>query len=195
MEGLTYKYYRKNGAKKVFIVLHGGGPVGVETEFISAIFDAIAATRNSVLSFNFPYCERGEEHSSGPELKEEVAALKQVIDFVRSEGYSEVSVVAKSLGGIVSSYYFEAYPDDQIELSILGYIPSEVKQKAISNNLKLVIQGANDNFASPIEVRKYVDSSTEVVGIENADHSYRDSKKEPVYQETAIKELMKWIEK
>ncbi len=195
MQELTYKYYRKRGAKIVYMILHGGGPVGVETDFISSIFDAIAATKNSVLCFNFPYCEREEEASSGPELKEEVDALKRAIDFAYLEGFSKIIIVAKSLGDIVASFYLEQYPDSQIELLILGYIPSEIKQRAISNNLKLVIQGTNDRFASPIEVKKNVGSQVEVIEIIDADHSYRNSKKEPIYQETAIKELMKWVKK
>lgn len=195
MEGLTYKYYRKNGAKTVYIILHGGGPVGVETDFISSIFDAVAATKNSVLCFNFPYCEREEEDSSGPELKEEVGALKRAVDFAYTEGFDKIIIIAKSLGGIIASYYLEQYPDNQIELSVLGYIPSEVKQRAISNNLKLVIQGTDDRFASPLEVKKSVGDLVEVVEIKDADHSYRNSKKEPAYQETAIKELIKWIKK
>ena len=195
MQELTYKYYRKRGAKIVYMILHGGGPVGVETDFISSIFDAIAATKNSVLCFNFPYCEREEEASSGPELKEEVDALKRAIDFAYLEGFSKIIIVAKSLGDIVASFYLEQYPDSQIELLILGYIPSEIKQRAISNNLKLVIQGTNDRFASPIEVKKNVGSLVEVMEIIDADHSYRNSKKEPIYQETAIKELMKWVKK
>ena len=195
MQELTYKYYRKRGAKIVYMILHGGGPVGVETDFISSIFDAIAATKNSVLCFNFPYCEREEEASSGPELKEEVDTLKRAIDFAYLEGFSKIIIVAKSLGDIVASFYLEQYPDSQIELLILGYIPSEIKQRAISNNLKLVIQGTNDRFASPIEVKKNVGSQVEVIEIIDADHSYRNSKKEPIYQETAIKELMKWVKK
>ena len=195
MQELTYKYYRKRGAKIVYMILHGGGPVGVETDFISSIFDAIAVTKNSVLCFNFPYCEREEEASSGPELKEEMNALKQAVDFAYLEGFSKIIIVAKSLGGIIASFYLEQYPDSQIELLILGYIPSEIKQRAISNNLKLVIQGTNDRFASPIEVKKNVGSLVEVIEIIDADHSYRNSKKEPIYQETAIKELMKWVKK
>ena len=167
----------------------------METDFISSIFDAIAATKNSVLCFNFPYCERGEESSSGPKLKEEVYALKQVVDFAHLEGFYKIRIVAKSLGGIIASYYFEQYPDSQIELSILGYIPGEIKQMAISNNLKLVIQGTNDRFASPLEVKKSVGDLVEVIEIIDADHSYRNNKKEPAYQEIAIRELMEWIEK
>ena len=122
-------------------------------------------------------------------------ALKRAVDFAYLEGFSKIIIVAKSLGGIIASYYLEQYPDNQIELLILGYIPSETKQRAISNNLKLVIQGTNDRFASPIEVKKNVGSLVEVIEILDADHSYRNSKKEPVYQETAIKELMKWVKK
>ena len=91
MEGLTYKYYKKNKSKNIYLIIHGGGPVGVETDFISTIFDTIAKTNNSALCFNFPYCERREENSSGPDLLEEVSTLKQVIDFVHAEGYSPIS--------------------------------------------------------------------------------------------------------
>ena len=55
------------------------------------------------------------------------------------------------------------------------------------------IQGTNDRFASPVEVRKAVGNLAEVVEIIDADHSYRNSQKEPVYQDIAIKELIKWI--
>ena len=165
MEGLTYKYYKKNNSKNIYLIIHGGGPVGVETDFISAIFDTIAKTHNSALCFNFPYCERMEESSSGPDLLEEISTLKQVIDFVHAEGYDHITIIAKSLGGIISSYYFAKYPDKSIDLIILGYIPNEVKQNAISDNLKLVIQGENDRFAAPSEVQKIVGNKVAVIEI------------------------------
>lgn len=193
MEGLTYKYYRKNKSKNIYLIIHGGGPVGVETDFISAIFDTIAKTNNSVLCFNFPYCERGEENSSGPDLLEEVSALKQVIDFIHAESYNRITIIAKSLGGIISSYYFAKYPDKSIDLIILGYIPNEVKQNAISDNLKLIIQGENDRFATPSEVQKIVGSKVSVIEIKNADHSYQNHNKEPIYQKEALNRLADWI--
>lgn len=195
MDNLTYKYYRKNSGKKVFIVLHGSGPVGVETSFITSIFDAIATTKNSVIGFNFPFCDREEVNSSGPELKEEVKSLKCVIDFVHSESYEEIRIIAKSLGGIIASYYLEQYPDSEIDLAILGYIPNEIRQNAIINNLSLVIQGENDRFASPSKIKELVNKSVEVVAIKNADHSYRDKKKEPIYQDLVIKELLEWTKR
>lgn len=195
MDKLTYKYYKKNGGEKAYIIVHGSGPVGVETDFIASIFDSIAITENSAICFNFPYCDRGEDNSSGPELKEEVAALKCAVDFIRSEGYKNIGIVAKSLGGIVASYYLEQYPDDKIKLAILGYIPNDVKQTAIINNLDFVIQGENDRFASPSEVQKIVGDSASIVEIKNADHSYRNSEKEPVYQNIAIERLIEWVKK
>ena len=182
MEGLTYKYYKKNNSKNIYLIIHGGGPVGVETDFISAIFDTIAKTHNSALCFNFPYCERMEESSSGPDLLEEISTLKQVINFVHAEGYNRITIIAKSLGGIISSYYFAKYPDKSIDLIILGYIPNEVKQNAISDNLKLVIQG-----------EKIVGNKVAVIEIKNADHSYQNHNKEPIYQNEVLDHLVNWI--
>jgi len=55
MDKLTYKYYRKNGGKKVFIILHGSGPVGVETSFIASILTLSQQRRivSLVLIFHF----------------------------------------------------------------------------------------------------------------------------------------------
>jgi hypothetical protein len=39
MLGLTYKYYHKQASEEVFLVLHGGGPNGVESPFISKIIE------------------------------------------------------------------------------------------------------------------------------------------------------------
>ena len=193
MEGLTYKYYKKNNSKNIYLIIHGGGPVGVETDFISAIFDTIAKINNSALCFNFPYCERGEENSSGPDLLEEISTLEQVIEFVHTEGYNRITIIAKSLGGIISSYYFAKYPDKSIDLIILGYIPNEIKQNEISENLKLVIQGENDRFATPSEVQKIVGNKVSVIEIKNADHSYQNHNKQSIYQKEVLNHLVNWI--
>ncbi len=39
--------------------------------------------------FNFPYLERGEEHSSGPELKEELKTLEKMLDMVNVKDYQQ----------------------------------------------------------------------------------------------------------
>lgn len=104
---LTYKYYPKLNSKTVYLILHGGGPEGIESNFISNIINSLCNTGESVLGFNFPYCERGEENSSGEELLEETAALSKVVEFLKGEGYEKIIIVAKSLGGIITSYWLD----------------------------------------------------------------------------------------
>ena len=105
MDGLTYKYYRKNNTRKIFIILHGANRHGIESGFISDIFNAFAAKKNSIICFNFPFCERGERKADSSVQAEEINILKQVIDFAYSEGYTEITIIAKSFGGVISSYW------------------------------------------------------------------------------------------
>ncbi len=190
---LTYKYYRKLNSKTVYLVLHGGGPEGVESSFISNIINALTATGNSVFGFNFPYCERREENSSGEQLTEETTALDKVVQFLGGEGYEKIVIVAKSLGGITTSFWLEQHPDESIEVVILGYVIGSVKTDTLNGKLRLVIQGENDRFGDATavtqELGKY-DVEAEVLEVPQADHSYRNEQKEPVYQEQVIELLL-----
>jgi len=190
---VTYKYYRKLNSKTVYLVLHGGGPEGIETPFISNIINALTTTGNSVFGFNFPYCERGEESSSGEELTEETTALDQVVQFLRNEGYEKIIIVAKSLGGIITSYWLEQHPTENVELVVLGYVIGSVKTSALQNKLRLIIQGENDRFGNARAVEEELATfniEADVVEVPKADHSYRNEQKEPVYQEQTIELLV-----
>lgn len=191
LDNVTYKFYHKQSSDRVFVVLHGSGTEGVESPFITKVIEGLTKTRQNVFGFNFPYCERGDDSSSGPELTEEVGALKQVVEQLQAQGY-KVTLVAKSLGGIVASFYLEQYPNDEVELVVLGYVIGDVKTQSIRNNLKAVLQGENDRFGDAHAVRAELGNiSADVVEIPNADHSYRNDQKEPVFQDVAIEELLK----
>jgi predicted alpha/beta-hydrolase family hydrolase len=178
----------------VYVVLHGGGPEGVEAPFIANIINSLVGIGQSVFGFNFPYCERGEDSSSGSNLEEEVDSLKMVVDSLHDNGYI-VTIVAKSLGGIVASFYLEKYPNKNIELVILGYVIGDVKTNAISNNLKCIIQGEMDRFGGADAVSKEIgDIPAEIIEIEGADHSYRNDKKEPVFQNITIDKLLNLLQ-
>lgn len=196
LQDLSYKYYRKRNTKTVYLVLHGGGPVGIETPFISHIINALTGTGSSVFGFNFPYCERGEENSSGEELAEETAALDKVVQFLRSEGYEKIVIIAKSLGGITTSYWLEQHEDENVEVIVLGYVIGSVKTEALQGKLRLVIQGENDRFgnakAVKEELAKY-SAEADVVEVPKADHSYRNEQKEPVYQDATIELLVQKV--
>lgn len=192
-ENLTYKYYRKSGSDRICLVLHGGGRAGVESPFISQLISALADNQSSVLGFNMPYCERGEDQASR-NLKEEVAALASVLDFLRRQGYKKITVIGKSLGAIVTSLYLEQNPGADIEVVVLGYVIGDVKTAAIKPKLKLVIQGENDRFGDSDAVRQELgDCQAETVGIEEADHSYRDAAGAPSLQGEAIRLLLERI--
>jgi predicted alpha/beta-hydrolase family hydrolase len=191
LDNVTYKFYHKQASNRVLVVLHGSGTEGVESSFIAKVIEALTKTGNSVFGFNFPYCERGDESSSGPELTEEVEALKRVINQLHGNGY-KVTIVAKSLGGIVASFYLEQNPSDEIELIVLGYVVGDVKTQAVHNNLKAVIQGENDRFGGIDAVKNELgDIPAKIIAIPSADHSYRNDQKEPIYQDNAIQELLK----
>ncbi len=197
LQGLSYKYYRKLNAKTVYLVLHGGGPWGVETPFISSIIDSLTGTGNSVLGFNFPYCERGEEKSSGPELTEETAALNKVIKFLRSEGYEKINIVAKSLGGVTASYWLEQHAGagEYVSLIIFGYVIGSVRIDALKDKLHLVIQGGDDRFGNAAAVKNELVKhgvEADVAEIAKADHSYRSAQGEPTYQKDAINILLQY---
>lgn len=197
LQNLSYKYYRKLSSKTAYLVLHGGGPEGIETTFISNIINTLSTTGSSVLGFNFPYCERGEENSSGEELAEETAALDKVVEFLRGEGYERIVIVAKSLGGITTSFWLEQHTDRDVEVVVLGYVIGSVRTEALQGKLRLVIQGENDRFGNATsvseELAKY-DISADILEIPKADHSYRNEQKEPAYQEQAINLLLQALQ-
>jgi len=193
LQDLSFTYYHKHASKTVYLVLHGGGPEGIETPFISNIISALTTTRNSVFGFNFPYCERGEESSSGEELLEESAALAEVVQFLRSEGFEKIIIVAKSLGGIVTSYWLAQNEHEDVEVIILGYVIGSVKTEVLKGKLNLVIQGENDRFGNASAVKEELTQhnvQADVVEMPKADHSYRNEQKEPIYQKEATELLL-----
>ena len=172
-------------------MLHGGGTSGIESPFISQIIETIANSNISVLGFNMPYCERGEKETRMPELTEEVEALADVIGYLRGEGYQKINIVAKSLGGIIASFYLDKNPAEDIDVIILGYVIGSVKMGAVVPCLRLVIQGADDRFGDSQAVREELNNrDTKIVEIPQADHSYRNKDSEPAYQAEAIKILL-----
>lgn len=191
---LTYMYYHKQSSDHVYLVLHGGGLAGIESPFISDVIQTLVKTGQSVFGLNFPYCERGDETTSGTELLEEVESIRQAVLLLQERGY-DVTIVAKSLGAIAASFYLDQYPDEDIKLIVLGYVIGDVKTKAIKNNLKLVIQGEYDRFGGMDALANELsDVACAVSIIKNADHSYRNDKSLPVYQEAALAALINHVE-
>ena len=157
------------------------------------IFDACLAQGHSVVSFDFPFFERGEEHSSGPELTEEIGVLKDVLDKCHAEKYKSIRLIGKSLGGIIGAKFLEGLSgNDQKKFTIIffGYVVGSINLKNFQSKI-VVVQGEKDRFGNIDSVKKDLESalSRDIIYFEvpNADHSFRNDQKEPVYEETAIK--------
>lgn len=155
--------------------------------------------RSFVANFNFLYFERGEEQSSGPELKEELETLQSVLNECKAEEYKHIRLIGKSLGAIIASYYLKALPkEEQLKYSVVvfGYVTGSTDLKSFEEKIN-IIQGEKDKFEN-IDVVKndFKDAVSEDISyfeIKNADHSYRNELKEPVFEDEAI-EVFKKLE-
>lgn len=195
MKSLTsFNFHHNSKAETLDVVLQGGSH-GIDSSILQKVFNKSKEKGNSVIAFNFPYFERGEENSSGPELKEESETLQNILDFVNYKEYSKVRLVGKSLGGIVASNYIQNLSEEEAErfsVVILGYVTGDVKLKNFSGSIT-VIQGEKDKFGG-IEVVKEdlkdaVSKDIKYLEIEGADHSYRNPEtKEPLFEDNAIEQ-------
>jgi len=189
----NFKYFFSNKAEVLDVVLHGGSQ-GMDSGFISKITEASRKEGNSVVAFNFPYIERGEENSSGPELLEEIDALQNVLDYCQSEKYKNIRLIGKSLGGVVAAAYLKKLTSDQMKryiAIIFGYDIGYIDIKDFSGKI-VIIQGSKDKFGDIDAVKQdnsgSISKDITYISIEGADHSYRvPETKEPIYEDEAIK--------
>lgn len=162
------------------IILHGGSK-GIDSEFICKLHDRSVEQDQSVISFNFPYIDRGEQTSSGIELYEEQKSIDSIFNLVRQFNPKKIRVIAKSLGGIVIAKYLLNSPKenttDIFELIILGYIIREIDLTSFNGGIK-VIQGSLDRYGNAESVREDLLAqglrNFKTIEIGGADHSYRN---------------------
>ncbi len=191
----SFNHYHNSKANTLDVILHGGSS-GIESAFIQKLFNTSRELTNSVIAFNFPYIERGEENSSGDELKEELDALQRVLDLCEYKRYKKVRLLGKSLGGIVASFYLDKLPLEEskgFSVVILGYITGALKLKNVKGKIS-IIQGQKDKFGGIDVVKNDLKDATSselhFFEIKGADHSFRDPEtKEPIYEDKAIELL------
>lgn len=189
----NFKYFHNNKAKTLDVVLHGGSQ-GMDSSLINKIVDASRKKSNSVVAFNFPYIERGEEKSSGPELIEEIDALQSVLDFCQVDKYKNIRLIGKSLGGVVAGHYLKKLDRNQLEkfsLMIFGYDIGYIDLKSFPGRI-VIIQGDKDKFgdveAVKNDMKGAVSKQIIYLSVKGADHSYRvPETKEPIYEDEAVR--------
>lgn len=186
----------ENNSDTLDVLLHGSSG-GMNYLLMQKIADVCVKQGHSVANFNFPYFERGEEQSSGPELKEEIETLKSVLNECKAEEYKHIRLIGKSLGAIIASYYLKAMSkEEQSKYSVIvfGYVTGSIDLKSFDGKID-IIQGEKDKFGN-IEVVKNdlkgaISKDINYFEIKNADHSYRNELKEPIFEDEAIEVFSK----
>lgn len=193
----NFKYFYNNRAKNLDIVLHGGSQ-GMDSDLINKIIEASQKNGNNVVAFNFPYIERGEENSSGPELIEEVDALQSILSFCQVDNFDSVRLIGKSLGGVVAGHYLKKLDPNQLDkfnLMIFGYDIGYIDLKTFPGKI-VIIQGEKDKFgdveAVKNDMKGAISKDIVYLSIKGADHSYRvPETKEPIYEDEAVRVAFK----
>lgn len=191
----SFLHFHNSKASVLDIILHGRSG-GINSSFMQKLFQYSKNRSNSVIMFNFPFLERGEENSSGPELKEELEMLRKMLSIANHDKFNHIRLIGKSLGGIVASSYLNNLSNKEkklYEVIILGYVTGYVNLKNFTGKIT-IIQGEKDRFGNIEVVKKDMDGarsqSITYHQISNADHSFRDPKtKQPIYENRVIEFL------
>lgn len=176
------------GSKTLDILLHGL-KVGMDSGLVSKVFDRSETVGNSVVAFNFPYFSRGEKNTSGEDLHEELDAVRQVLKFARSNEFTEIRLIGKSLGGIVAGEFLKTLPEEEqlkFKVVVLGYDTGDIDLSTFPGEIT-VIQGSEDDHGTYAQVMtdlsKSKASKINYVNIQGGDHSYRDSSDKTINHE------------
>src|SRR3989338_4481806 len=158
----NFKFIHNNKSDSLDLLLHGAGQ-GINSSLMVKLLHASEKAGRSVVSVSFPFLDRGDEKSSGPELLEEIEVVKKVLEFCRAEEYTTVRIIGKSLGGIIAAHYLATLPVDELaryELAIFGYVSNDtglneiMKSKVNLPNRITVIQGSKDKFGDIEQIKE-----------------------------------------
>ena len=183
--------YKDAKAHTLDVLLHGSSG-GMDYSLIKKVFDECVKKGHSVVNFNFPFFERGEEQSSGVELKEEIETLQLILDQSKFDEYKHIRLIGKSLGAIIASFYLKSLSKEaqsKYSVVVFGYVTGSIDLKSFEGKIK-IIQGEKDKFGNikvvKNDLKDAVSKNINYFEIKNADHSYRNELKEPIFEDEAI---------
>jgi len=202
-------YQLESGRASSMLVLAHGAGAGQFSSFIVRFARGLAKRGIPVVTFNFPYMERGKKvPDRAPKLEN---AYRAIIGAV-FERFAPVSLFigGKSLGGRIASHLAAA--EDEWAGRIAGLVclgyplhapGSPVLRDAHLPHIRapvLIVQGERDAFGSPEEIRKAIRSMStrvQLLPIDGGDHSLSVPKGGPVPQEEIYRrveeEIANWI--
>jgi hypothetical protein len=180
------------------VLAHGAG-AGQTSDFMVTFASGLAARGLQVVTFNFPFTERGKKMPDPQPVLE--ACYRAVLAKVAADpvtGALPLFIGGKSLGGRMASHLAAARDVDDASpgawwdrlcgLVLLGYPlhpPGKPQQVRVSHlphivHPILVVQGAKDAFGTPAELRLFFDVLTapaEIYAIDQGNHSFEVPKR------------------
>jgi predicted alpha/beta-hydrolase family hydrolase len=200
------------------VLAHGAG-AGQFSEFMVRFAAALAERRVEVVTFNFPFTERGKKLPDPQPVLE--AGYRSVLAHVAADpvlGRRPLFIGGKSLGGRMASHVAaarDAAESDAITwwdrlrgLVFLGYPlhppgkPQQVRTSHLPHltHPMLIVQGARDAFGTPQELHTFFDvlsAPSEFYVVDQGNHSLEVPKRSGIRQDevfAAVQDRMAaWI--
>ncbi len=166
------------------LLTHGAG-APMDSPFMNAIAEEVAAAGIEVIRFEFEYMAKRREDGKrrGPDRAAKlIDCLQKAIDLVGPPG--EVVIGGKSMGGRIATMIAD-------EVSVAGVLclgypfhppgkPERLRTAHLGSMTTptLIVQGTRDRFGTEEEVATYsLSPSIELAWIQDGDHSFKPRKK------------------
>ncbi|HTR62873.1 MAG TPA: alpha/beta family hydrolase [Candidatus Binataceae bacterium] len=170
-------------AERMLVLAHGAG-APMDSPFMQAIAEGVAASGIRVARFEFPYMHRRREGGRGGAPDPPRILTQSWLDAIEELGGSDRMVIGgKSLGGRVASMVAD---EARVRgLVCLGYPfhPPGNPEKTRTKHLEelktraLILQGERDPFGLPGEVARYkLSRKIRIEWIPDGDHSFKPRK-------------------
>jgi predicted alpha/beta-hydrolase family hydrolase len=208
---VSARVYPAGHAPLAWLVLAPGAGAGHDHPFMVAFGNGLAARGLQVVTFNFPYIERGRRVPDTTPVLEE--CWQSVLRDVRERAGSHARLFAggKSMGGRIASQVAAGDPDNLglRGLVFLGYPlhpPGRPQQERTAHWPAIHVpaffaQGERDPFATPEELRASLPrlggKATTLI-VEGGDHSFKVPRKSGRTQEQVYADvqdgIVAWIQ-
>ena len=216
---VTARRYGSVAAPLATLVLAHGAGSSQSSEFMVTFATGLAERGLRVVTFNFPFTERGKKlPDPQPVLEACYRAVLAQIAADPAAGRLPLFIGGKSLGARMASHVAAArdiegaaagtWWDRLRGLVFLGYPlhpPGKPQQVRVSHlphviHPMLVVQGAKDAFGTPAELRLFFDvleAPTEIYVVEQGNHSLEVPKRSGIPQaevtRAALDRIAAWI--
>jgi len=184
--GVSIRLYESARDPLAWLILAPGAGAGHDSPFIVAFASALASRGLHVVTFNFPYIERGRRVPDANATLEKCwdGVLRAVREMAGAA--SPLFAGGKSMGGRIASQV-AARPDLTVRLKgllLLGYPlhpPGRPDQRRTAHWPRvhlpaLFIQGSRDPFGTPEELRAALagfGGDSRVMIVDGGDHSFK----------------------